>query len=83
MQAVAAIEQKLLRLNGSTLSDLSSGQVINLMSNDVRRFDDFGPFWVYIWAGPLELCFVLLLVALELGFWPAFAGDLCLAFCTL
>lgn len=73
-QAIAIVQEKLLRLNTATLSGLSSGQVVNLVSNDVRRFDDFGPFWVFLWAGPTEAALVLLLVALAIGAAPAAAG---------
>ncbi len=36
--------------------------MVNLVSNDVRRFDDAVPFWLFLWAGPIELCMVLLMV---------------------
>lgn len=90
-------------------------QVVNLVSNDVRRFDDAGPFWVricpylgvmvcspcnscvlkaqqqsgkcnlavqkllmqlqaFLFWSPVELCCVVLMVSLELGAAPAFAG---------
>ena len=74
MQAIAAVQEKLLRLNGSTLGHLSSGQVVNLVSNDVRRFDDFGPFWVFTWAGPLEATIVLIMIGIEIGWVPAICG---------
>jgi hypothetical protein len=73
-QAIAAVQEKLLRLNGATLGHLSSGQVVNLVSNDVRRFDDFGPFWVFTWAGPLESLIVLIMIGLEIGWVPAICG---------
>lgn len=73
-QCVAAIHNKVLRLNSAAIAHVSSGHVVNLVSNDVRRFDDAGPFWVFLWAGPLELGMVLLMVALELGIFPALAG---------
>jgi hypothetical protein len=63
-----------LRLNGATLNHLSTGQIVNLVSNDVRRFDDFGPFWVFSWAGPLETLAVLLLIAIEVGIVPSLSG---------
>lgn len=49
-------------------------QIVNLVSNDVRRFDDAMPFWCFLWGGPLELAIVLLLLSLELGAAAAFAG---------
>ena len=47
---------------------------MNLVSNDVRRFDEAMPFWVFLWAGPLELAIVVLMISLELGPAAAFAG---------
>ncbi len=44
------------------------------MSNDVRRFDDSGVFWVFLWAGPLELAIVLALLVQLLGPAAALAG---------
>ena len=49
-------------------------QIVNLVSNDVRRFDDAMPFWVFLWGGPLELICVLILLSIELGPPAAFAG---------
>jgi ABC transporter transmembrane region len=63
-----------LRLNSAAVADVTAGQVVNLVSNDVRRFDDGMPFWVFLWAGPLELVAVLVMVSIELGFLAAFAG---------
>ena len=50
-QAVAAVHGKVLRLNSAAIAHVSSGHVVNLVSNDVRRFDDAMPFWVFLWAG--------------------------------
>ncbi|PNH08970.1 hypothetical protein TSOC_004424 [Tetrabaena socialis] len=36
-QAIAAIHSKVLRLNSASVSALSTGHVVNLVSNDVRR----------------------------------------------
>jgi hypothetical protein len=52
----------------------ATGHVVNLASNDVRRFDDALPFWVYVWSAPLETLLVLVMVARELGWVPAVAG---------
>lgn len=73
-QSVAAIHDKVLRLNSVGLSRVSAGHVVNLISNDVRRFDDALSFWCFVWSGPLELLGVVVLVALELGVVPAIAG---------
>jgi hypothetical protein len=44
-QCVAAINAKALRLNAAAVSHISNGHIVNLVSNDVRRFDDAMPFW--------------------------------------
>lgn len=74
MQAIAAVQEKLLRLNSATFNHVSTGQIVNLVSNDVRRFDEFGPFWVFGWAGPLEALAVVVMIAMEMGWWPSIAG---------
>eukprot|EP01025_Chloroclados_australasicus_P012522 TRINITY_DN1575_c0_g2_i1.p1 TRINITY_DN1575_c0_g2~~TRINITY_DN1575_c0_g2_i1.p1 ORF type:complete len:228 (-),score=3.13 TRINITY_DN1575_c0_g2_i1:245-928(-) len=59
-QAIDIVYHKLLRLNGQTIGDVSSGQVINLVSNDARRFEDACTFWVYLIIGPQfrqKVCF--------------------------
>ena len=48
--------------------------MVNLVSNDVRRFDECMPFWIFLWAGPLELTMVVLMISLEVGPAAAFAG---------
>jgi ABC-type transport system involved in cytochrome bd biosynthesis fused ATPase/permease subunit len=68
------VQDKLLRLNSAVLGNLSTGRIVNLVSNDVRRFDDFGPFWVFTWAGPVETVIVLALISIELGAVPAICG---------
>jgi ATP-binding cassette subfamily C (CFTR/MRP) protein 4 len=73
-QIVAAIHQKVLRLNSASVVHANTGHIVNLASNDVRRFDDAVPFWLFIWAAPLETAAVLLMVSLELGFVPAICG---------
>ena len=73
-QAIAAIYAKVLRLNSASIAAVSTGHVVNLVSNDVRRFDDAMPFWVFLWAGPLELTIVMVTVGSVLGFPAALAG---------
>ena len=46
---------------------LHRGQVVNLVSNDVRRFDEASTFYNFLIGGPLELCIVFVLVGTKLG----------------
>ncbi|XP_017777905.1 PREDICTED: probable multidrug resistance-associated protein lethal(2)03659 [Nicrophorus vespilloides] len=48
------IYRKLLRLNKTSLSQTAAGQVINLMSNDVQRFEMVAIFLHYIWIMPIQ-----------------------------
>lgn len=56
--------------NGGT----STGQTVNLVSNDVQRFDMAGIFYAYLYLGPIDLIVVLILVADEVGWIPAVSG---------
>ena len=73
-QAIAAVEAKALRLNAAAVADVTGGRIVNVVSNDVRRFDEAGTFWVFLIGGPLELLIVLILIGLRLGFAASIAG---------
>ncbi|EFN52562.1 hypothetical protein CHLNCDRAFT_138549 [Chlorella variabilis] len=75
-QAVAAVQAKVLNLNSVAVGDQTAGKIVNLVSNDVRRFDDALPFYnfllmVGLW---LELMIVFVLVGAKLGYWASLAG---------
>jgi hypothetical protein len=50
------------------------GQVVNLVSNDVRRFEDAGCFWIFLFAGPLECLAVVIVLWQDLGWLPTLAS---------
>lgn len=52
------IYRKALRLNRTALGDTTIGQVVNLLSNDVGRFDSVLINLHYLWLAPLELIVV-------------------------
>lgn len=56
------IYRKSLRLSRTGLLDTSIGHIVNLMSNDVGRFDSVLANIHYIWLGPLELFVVTYLM---------------------
>jgi ATP-binding cassette, subfamily C (CFTR/MRP), member 4 len=66
----AAIYNKCLSL--STWNTSSSGAIVNLISNDVQKFEDCAPWLHFIWASPIGLCSVWYFIYLELG-WVACA----------
>ncbi|KAL4420399.1 hypothetical protein ABPG75_010055 [Micractinium tetrahymenae] len=73
-QAVAAVQAKVLRLNSVAVADQTAGKIVNLVSNDVRRFEDALLSYNFLVAAPVELLIVFLLVGHKLGYWAALAG---------
>lgn len=48
------IYRKALKVNLQSMSESGAGLVVNLMANDVNRFDTGPLFAPYLWIGPLE-----------------------------
>ncbi|ORY53612.1 P-loop containing nucleoside triphosphate hydrolase protein [Rhizoclosmatium globosum] len=68
---IAAIYKKCLTLSTSHTS--STGLIVNLVSNDVQRFEDAAPFAHFIWLGPLEVVLMLYFMYQQIS-WAAFAA---------
>ncbi|PNF14801.1 putative multidrug resistance-associated protein lethal(2)03659 [Cryptotermes secundus] len=61
------IYRKALRLSMTALGETTAGQVVNLMSNDVNRFDVAVVFLHYLWIGPIETFVVTYFMWNEVG----------------
>ncbi|KAJ8961187.1 hypothetical protein NQ318_008870, partial [Aromia moschata] len=48
------VYRKLLRLSQASLGRTAAGQLVNLLSNDVQRFDQASLFLHYIWIMPIQ-----------------------------
>ncbi|KAI9335963.1 P-loop containing nucleoside triphosphate hydrolase protein [Obelidium mucronatum] len=68
---IAAIYKKCLTLSTSHTS--STGLIVNLVSNDVQRFEDVAPFGHFIWLGPLEVILMTYFMYAQIGY-AAFAA---------
>lgn len=55
------------------MGDMASGQVVNLLSNDVSRFDIMSIFFHYMWTAPL-LTAVIMTLFVQDGGVPALCG---------
>lgn len=64
----AMLYQKALRISKSMTVDGFDGQVINLMSNDVSRFDQAITFVHDLWKGPLEVVVLGFFIYREIDF---------------
>ncbi|KAB0353332.1 hypothetical protein FD755_023962, partial [Muntiacus reevesi] len=67
------IYRKAVRLNNSAMGKTTTGQIVNLLSNDVNRFDQVTMFFHYLWVGPLLALTVTTLLWIEIGM-PCLAG---------
>ncbi|CAG9840903.1 unnamed protein product [Diabrotica balteata] len=71
------IYRKALKLSKSALAETTIGQMVNLLSNDVSRFDLAVYFFHNIYIGPIEILIVMYLLYVNVG-GAALAGALVL-----
>ncbi|GLG97904.1 Probable multidrug resistance-associated protein lethal(2)03659 [Gryllus bimaculatus] len=69
----AMLYRKALRLSQTAMGGIPVGQIVNLLSNDVGRFDKVTMFLHYLWLSPLLTTSAVHFMYLEVG-WPAFVG---------
>lgn len=63
----AMIYQKILRLTKSTAEESQNGEIINLLTNDLYRFELAIQFLQDIWRGPTQSIVYLVLIYMEIG----------------
>ncbi|XP_063236010.1 ATP-binding cassette sub-family C member 4-like isoform X2 [Bacillus rossius redtenbacheri] len=65
--------RKVMKLDKSSSQQTTTGHLVNLMSNDVNRFDMAMPFLHFIWIAPLQVIVVTYFLWRSLGV-SAFVG---------
>lgn len=73
------IYRKSLRLSQAVFEKTSVGQIVNLMSNDVTKFDNEFVFCHYAWIAPIQCILGTYMIYEEMGF----AGILGISFLLL
>ncbi|KAK7893416.1 hypothetical protein WMY93_022568 [Mugilogobius chulae] len=61
------IYKKALRLSSAAMGKTTTGQIVNLLSNDVMRFDEVTIFLHFLWVAPLQAAAVVGLLWAEIG----------------
>ena len=69
----ALMYQKALKLSSASVGQTAVGQIVNIMSNDVNRFDEFTIFGSYLIVAPIQTAIIVYIVWTYLGV-ACFAG---------
>nr|AKC34056.1 ABCC3 protein [Spodoptera litura] len=59
--------RKIMRMSNGSLGDTAAGKVVNILSNDLQRFDLSMMFLHYVWIIPLQVAAVIYLGYLQAG----------------
>ncbi|XP_063393657.1 ATP-binding cassette subfamily C member 4-like [Cydia fagiglandana] len=66
--ACSLIYRKVMRMSSGALAQTTAGQVVNLLSNDVNRFDYAFIYSHFIWLLPLQVVLVCYLIYIKIGY---------------
>ncbi|XP_017890581.1 multidrug resistance-associated protein 4-like [Ceratina calcarata] len=61
------IYRKILRLSRAAFFKVSAGQVVNLLSNDVSRFDELCFYLNFVWITPIQIIIILAVTYQKVG----------------
>ncbi|XP_075236571.1 ATP-binding cassette sub-family C member 4-like [Lycorma delicatula] len=75
VSCVSLVYRKCLKLGRTALGDISPGQVVNIVSNDVSRFDLVTATCHYMWSAPLLACVIAVILYREIK-WAGLIGIL-------
>lgn len=79
----ALIYRKILRLKRTALADTTIGQLVNLLSNDVSKFDQGFVLANFVWIAPIQAAVGTYLLYEELGISAFFGMALLISFIPL
>ncbi|CAL7941694.1 unnamed protein product [Xylocopa violacea] len=61
------VYRKMLRLSKVALNQITSGQVVNILSNDVSRFDEMCYYLNFIWITPIQIIVITVILWYKVG----------------
>ncbi|XP_048505771.1 probable multidrug resistance-associated protein lethal(2)03659 isoform X1 [Athalia rosae] len=71
------VYNKCFKLSRTTLAETNIGQIVNLLSNDVSRFDSCILLLPFLWIGPMQTVLMTYFIYVRVG-WAAVTGILTL-----
>ncbi|XP_049887665.1 ATP-binding cassette sub-family C member 4-like [Pectinophora gossypiella] len=66
----ALLFRKLMRINQASIGDVAAGKLVNLLANDVARFDYAFMFLHHLWIIPIQVAAVLYFMWISAGYAP-------------
>lgn len=75
--------RKLLRLSRASLGNTTVGQLVNLLSNDVSKFDQGFILAHFVWIGPIQVAVGTCLLYQEIGIGALFGVAFLVSFVPL
>ncbi|VVC32370.1 Hypothetical protein CINCED_3A012061 [Cinara cedri] len=76
----SAVFKKALRLSNSALGETTVGQIVNLLTNDVNRFDTGLLFLHFLWISPVQTLLATYFIWKEVGVSSVFGLGACFMF---
>ncbi|CAG0884515.1 unnamed protein product [Darwinula stevensoni] len=76
----SVVYRKALRLSHTALGQTTIGQMVNLLSNDVNRFDVALVLSHYVWVGPAQLIIATIFLYLEFDYYCLYGIGLLILF---
>ena len=64
---ILLLQKQSIRVSQKALGKTSIGQMVNVMSNDVSRFDSSVPFLHYLLVGPVQVILVTIVLLFYIG----------------
>lgn len=67
------LQNKALKLSLASLGSTAPGKIVNLIANDVNKFEEISPFVHHLWSAPISALITTCIIWYEVG-WPGVAG---------